>query len=137
MAASARLALLIDSGPRIGRQSALARLFAEENLLDKLLRKRRSALHSVALRVANHRANNPRRTDAAVFIKIFILDSDSCFFEIIAQLVSLDHQFIISCSFIFPEQHIIAVIVFCNGSLDTLGDLAGTDFIEVLAEIRK
>ena len=72
-----------------------------------------------------------------VSIEIFIFDRNGSLLEIIAQLISLDHQFVVSSSFIFPEQHIIAVIVFRNGSLDTLGDLAGTDLVEIFTEIRK
>ena len=70
-----------------------------------------------------------------MIIEVSVLNCDSGFFQIVANLVRFDNQLIIARTFIFPKQIVIAVVIFSDGRLDALSKLARANFIEVFTEI--
>ena len=70
-----------------------------------------------------------------MLIEITILNGNGRFLEVITNLVGLDHQFIIIGTLIFPQELAIAVIILGDRCLDTLGEFARADLVEIFAEV--
>ena len=68
-------------------------------------------------------------------IKITIFHGDRRLLDVVANLVAVDHQFVVATTFILPEELATAVEIFGNSGLDALVYLAWANCIEVFAVV--
>ena len=71
-----------------------------------------------------------------MLVETTILDRHRGVFHIFTNLLRVNHQTIFACTGIFPEKLTIAIVVFGNGSLDSLSQLGRLKALELIAEIK-
>ena len=68
-----------------------------------------------------------------VVIKITVFYSDCCFLDVVANLVAIDHELVVTVTFILPEELATTVEIFGNSGLDAFVYLAWANCVEVFA----
>ena len=71
-----------------------------------------------------------------MLIETTILNRHRGVFHIFTNLLRINHQTIFACTGIFPEKLTVAIVIFGNGSLDSLGQLGRLETLELIAEIK-
>ena len=71
-----------------------------------------------------------------MLVEATILDRHCGVFHVFTDLLRVNHQAIFACAGILPEELTIAIVIFGDGSLNSLGQLGRLKTLKLIAEIK-